>query len=151
MEKKSPLPLTPAPCPCIVAPDRNTVGGAVATADLLEGVGGLASQFAAERAARQSRRELDRTDFDRLRAAGFPLIGLPVEQGGLWDGPARSVRFACDLLRTLAQGDSSVALVCAMHPTVLAFWLLTPHAPTPFGDAWDEQRRRVLRTVEEGA
>lgn len=64
-------------------------------ADVLERVGGLASQFAAERAARQSRRQLDRSDFDRLRATGFPLIELPVEQGGRWDGPARSVRFAC--------------------------------------------------------
>ena len=123
----------------------------MATADVLERVADLANQFAAERAARQSRRELDRSDFDRLGAAGFPLAGLPVEQGGLWDGPARSVRVACDLLHTLARGDSSVALVCAMHPWVVAFWLVAPRAPRPFHDAWDEQRRQVIGSVEEGA
>jgi alkylation response protein AidB-like acyl-CoA dehydrogenase len=119
--------------------------------DILERVMGLAGQFAAERANRQSRRALDPADFDRLRATGLPLIGLPAVQGGLWDGPDRSVRVACDLLHALAQGDASVALVCAMHPGVLAFWLLSPRAPAPFDTAWDEQRRRVLQTVADGA
>jgi hypothetical protein len=53
----------------------------------------------------------------------------------------------CELLRTLAHGDSSVALVCAMHPTVLSFWLTNPQVPDPFQAAWESQRRHIFQTV----
>ena len=55
------------------------------------------------------------------------------------------------MLRILAHGDSSVALVCAMHPVVLNFWMATAQAPPPFDQAWEEQRRLIFRRVCEGA
>ena len=51
----------------------------------------------------------------------------------------------------LAHGDSSVALVCAMHPVVLNFWMATPEAPPPFQKSWEEQRRSIFRNVCGGA
>ena len=41
-----------------------------------------------------------------------------------------------EILRALAAGDSSVALVSAMHPAVLSFWLATSVAPAPYTDGW---------------
>ena len=111
----------------------------------------LAAEFADQRRARQQRRELDSADFDRLKAAGFPLSGVPVAQGGLWQDVPGSTRTVCELLRTLARGDSSVALVLAMHPTVLGFWLATPAAPEPFDAPWQKQRHQIFQTARDGA
>ena len=105
---------------------------------VLDGVRALAAEFAQQRNERQRRRALDPADFDRLREAGFLLCAVPVEHGGLWEGASRSTRLVCELLRTLAHGDSSVALVAAMHPAVLATagWLVPPdRAPEPFRGA----------------
>src|SRR5688572_13231227 len=90
---------------------------------LFRGVEALSAEWAAQRPERQRRRELDAADFNRLAQTGFPLVGVPTEQGGMWQDERRSTRPVCELLRVLARGDSSVALVCAMHPTVLSFWL----------------------------
>lgn len=111
----------------------------------------LSTEFAADRRERQRRRELVPTDFARLREAGFPLTGVPVDQGGVWESAPRSARPICDMLRVLAHGDSSVALVCAMHPTMLNLWIATPEAPAPFAKAWEEQRRAIFRDVGGGA
>jgi len=78
------------------------------------------AQFAAERRVRQQRRELAAADFVQLREAGFLLTGVPIEEG-IWESVQRSARPICDMLRVLAHGDASVALVCAMHPVVLNF------------------------------
>jgi alkylation response protein AidB-like acyl-CoA dehydrogenase len=118
---------------------------------ILGNVQELAAEFAAERSARQQRRALDPTDFARLREAGFLLTGVPAEQGGIWESVARSTRPICDVLRALAHGDSSVALVCAMHPAVLGFWLATPQVPLPHQDAWAAQRRHVCQAATNGA
>jgi alkylation response protein AidB-like acyl-CoA dehydrogenase len=118
---------------------------------ILANVSELAARFAADRAERQQRRALDRADFDALRDAGFLLTGVPVDQGGIWESAARSARPVCDILRALARGDSSVALVCAMHPSVLGFWLSCPDAPPPHQDAWQAQRRRFFDTARDGA
>jgi alkylation response protein AidB-like acyl-CoA dehydrogenase len=118
---------------------------------VLAAVQEIATQFAQQRRERQARRTLDPADFARLASAGFLLSGVPIEQGGLWATTARSTRLVCELVRTLARGDSSVALVCAMHPTVLGFWLATPTAPEPFATAWDEQRRAIFQTALDGA
>jgi alkylation response protein AidB-like acyl-CoA dehydrogenase len=53
--------------------------------------------------------------------------------------------------RTLAAGDPSVALVAAMHPAVLAFWLGTDAVPEPHADAWVDQRTRIFEGVRRGA
>ena len=113
----------------------------------------LAAQFAQDRHARQRRRELDPSDFDRLREAGFLLTGVPVTEGGLWEDERRSTRPIVELLRVLAHGDASVALVAAMHPSVLfaGGWLSTPKAAPPFDAPWAAQRRQIFDTVREGA
>lgn len=114
----------------------------------------LASRFAAERAERQARTALHPADFDALRAAGYLLCGVPADQGGTFVDAARSVREVAGLLRTLARGDSSVALVCAMHPAVLSYWLTTPVLPpesAALQGAWDRQRRRLFALARDGA
>jgi hypothetical protein len=108
--------------------------------------GEIAARFAQECRARQRRRELLQADFDHLREAGFLRTVVPVNQGGLWENVERSTRPICELLRTLAHGDSSVALVASMHPAVLVSvgWLTLPTAPPPFQAGWEAQRRWVF-------
>jgi hypothetical protein len=76
----------------------------------------IAVNFAEERRERQQRRNLVASDFDRLRDVGFLLTGVPVGYGGIWESVPRSARPICEMLRILAHGDTSIALVCAMHP-----------------------------------
>jgi alkylation response protein AidB-like acyl-CoA dehydrogenase len=117
---------------------------------VLKQVGEVAATFAADRRSRQLRRNLDRADFDRLAAAGFLLTGVPEPMGGLWQDIARSTRPISEILRTLAKGDPSVALVSAMHPAVISFWLCQPAAPEPYTSAWAEQSRWVSQTALDG-
>lgn len=119
-------------------------------ATVTDQVRAAASEFAEDRASRQLRRELVTADFDRLRAAGLHLTGVLADQGGLWESVAQSTRPIAELLRILASGDSSVALVASMHPTVLSFWLATPQV-TPADQAnWSAQRDWVSQTAYEG-
>ena len=120
------------------------------TDTILAGASRLAEEFASERAERQRRKTAERTDFDRLRDAGIPLMALPVEFGGTWESLAQSVRPMCNVLRTLAHGDPSVSLVSSMHPLVLSAWRI-PQVPKPFAEAWNRQRSEVFDTVHEGA
>jgi alkylation response protein AidB-like acyl-CoA dehydrogenase len=116
-----------------------------------EAVRTLAARFAAERADRQRRRSLHTEDFTELQRTGFPLLAVPAERGGHWRSIAASTRPVSEALRWLAHGDSSVALVAAMHPSVLSFWLASPEAPEPYRRAWREQQARVWDTVHAGA
>lgn len=75
------------------------------------------------------------------------MLPVPAEQGGAWSG-AVSLRPIADALRTLAAGDPSPALVSAMHPAVLAFWLAND---APECDAWVSQQSAVFATVAAGA
>jgi alkylation response protein AidB-like acyl-CoA dehydrogenase len=118
---------------------------------IYQNIRALSADFAAERQERQQRRELVAADFARLRDTGFLLTGVPIEYGGIWQSVRQSARPICEMLRILAHGDSSVALVCAMHPVVLNFWMATAQAPPPFDQAWEEQRRSIFRRVCEGA
>jgi alkylation response protein AidB-like acyl-CoA dehydrogenase len=114
---------------------------------VLANVGKVAADFAADRPARQKRRHLEKQDFDRLAAAGFLLTGVPASVGGLWQDIKRTTRPVSEILRTLARGDASVALVSAMHPAVLSFWLCQPEAPTEYKQAWREQSNFVAQTA----
>ena len=116
-----------------------------------ENIRAVSAEFAMQRRERQQRRELVAVDFAKLGDAGFLLTGVPVEYGGVWQSVRQSARPICDMLRIMAHGDSSVALVCAMHPVVLNFWMSTAQAPPPFDQAWEEQRRSIFRKVCEGA
>ena len=119
---------------------------------ILEKVRELAADFAGERRERQQRRELVQADFDRLRDTGFLRTGVPVEHGGIWESLQRSNRAVCEMLRALAHGDSSVALVATMHPSVLQYtgWLSLLEAPHPYREAWDEQRRWAFQMAKDG-
>jgi alkylation response protein AidB-like acyl-CoA dehydrogenase len=119
-------------------------------AEIKANVQKVSAEFGADRRTRQKRRELVREDFDDLISAGFHLTGVLAEQGGLWESPPKSTRKICELLRTLAHGDSSVALVSSMHPCVLAFWLTTPTVPEPANAAWQEQRNACSRLALDG-
>ena len=121
------------------------------TARVLDAVTRISERFAADRHDRQRRRELDPADFEALRGAGFYLTGVPVEAGGLFESVAKSTRPVGEMLRSLARGDSSVALVMSMHPAVLSFWLATPEVPEPDRAAWARQRDFVFRMATEGA
>jgi alkylation response protein AidB-like acyl-CoA dehydrogenase len=123
----------------------------VEAATVHENIRALSADFAMQRRERQQRRELVAADFARLGDAGFLLTGVPVEHGGIWQNVRQSARPICEVLRILAHGDSSVALVCAMHPVVLNFWMATAQAPPPFDKAWEEQRRSIFQRVCEGA
>lgn len=118
---------------------------------VLKNVGEVSSRFSSQRTERQRRTALAEADFSTLRDAGFLLTGVPVEQGGVWENLRRSARPVCEILRILAHGDPSVALVSAMHPSVLAVWLASPTVPTPYRDLWTSQRRYVFETARAGA
>jgi len=118
---------------------------------VLKNVGELSSRFAAERNERQQRRALVASDFAALRDAGFLLTGVPVEEGGVWQDLRHSARPVCEILRVLAHGDPSVALVCAMHPSVLVVWLTSPEVPPPFQKTWAAQRSEIFQTARDGA
>jgi alkylation response protein AidB-like acyl-CoA dehydrogenase len=119
--------------------------------EVLENVVRVAERWAGDRHARQRRCELDPADFAELAAAGVPLAGVDADRGGLFRGVAESTRPVAEILRTLARADASVALVCAMHPAVLAFWHATPEVPEPARAAWSAQRAEVSALAAGGA
>lgn len=111
----------------------------------------LAAEWAEDRSARQRRRHLCADEFSRLAETGFLRMAVPAARGGTWESVRQSVRPVCETLRALAHGDSSVALVAAMHPSVLAFWLASPEAPEPYRAAWEAQQAEVFGAVLEAA
>lgn len=72
---------------------------------------------------------------------------VPRESGGLWRSVADTTHPICNVLRTLASADPSVALVASMHPSVLGFWLSKPDESRA---AWTRQRAAVFATAAEG-
>lgn len=112
----------------------------------------ISDQFDAQRRDRQIRRHLEQADFDQLAEAGFLLTSIPREHGGLWEDVPRSTRQVSELLRILAQGDPSVALVACMHPAVLftVGWLSLQPPPSE-RRAWEEQLAWVFSTTRQGA
>jgi alkylation response protein AidB-like acyl-CoA dehydrogenase len=116
--------------------------------ELAANVDELAGRWREQRGERQARRTLDSQDFRDLADAGFLRTMVPTERGGMWESVAQTTRPLSAALRTLAAADPSVALVSAMHPAVLGFWLATPDPDQP---AWEEQREAVVTTAIEGA
>ena len=115
--------------------------------ELSSRLGEIGSRWRADRPTRQSRRSLDRADFDALRDAGLLTAIAPVDVGGLWHDAASSARPLCELYRTLASADPSVALVSSMHAAVVAFWLASPDASQP---DWEDQRQAVFASAVAG-
>lgn len=127
------------------------MAGTIDAAAVLESVQQVARGFVTRRRERQQRRELDPYDFAALREAGFLLTGVPGHDGGLWLDVPRSTRPIAAIVRALARGDPSVALVSSMHPAVLSFWLATPDVPAPDAGAWRAQRQEVFASALAGS
>lgn len=108
----------------------------------------LVETWLPRRAERMARKALDKADFEALAKAGLTLTGVPADLGGLWQGPARSARPVALLLRKLASVDPSLALVAAMHPTVLLMWMTGTSEDVPAG--WKKHRDNVLGEAGEG-
>lgn len=123
------------------------------TTTILENVRHISTEFANDRRERQVRRHLEPADFEQLREAGYLLTAVPTEYGGTWKDLRHSLRPVCEILRVLAHGDPSVALVASMHPCVLLTvgWLTLKQAPDPYEAIWDEQRRWVFESARNGA
>jgi alkylation response protein AidB-like acyl-CoA dehydrogenase len=114
---------------------------------LHEGIQAIVDQWKPQRAERQSRRHLDQVDFDALRDAGWLSAVVPTDFGGQWRDTASSPRQLCEALRLLASADPAVALVSAMHPAVIGYWLLNPDASQP---EWETQRAAVFASAIAG-
>ena len=109
----------------------------------------IAERFASNRQERQQRRHLVKSDFAELAAAGFTRVAVPTSDGGFWESLSTATRPICQALRTLAQGDSSVALVSAMHPAVLSYWLVA-REKNPTEPHWVAQAETVFQSANEG-
>lgn len=118
------------------------------SAEVIDKLAHIAEGFAAETRERQRRRHLEPADFDALKEAGFLLTGVPVSDGGLWRGVANSTRDYSTMVRTLAHGDPSVALVAAMHPAVMVFFL-SVESVDDVPDAWVAQRQQLISRAKE--
>lgn len=120
-------------------------------ATVLDHVTDISRRFASERKERLSRRRLERADFAALADAGYLGLAVPTTMGGTFETFAASTRATAEVLRSLAQGDPAVALVAAMHPAVLAFWLAVDEAPDPAERAaWTDQRSFVFQSALDG-
>ncbi len=111
----------------------------------------IAADFSGQRAMRQVRGHLERADFDLLAQAGFLRTGLGAKDGGLWLGVRQSTRPYAEMIRVIAMGDPSVALVAAMHPCVLAIWYAAGDPPPELASLWRAQSDWVFGTVKAGA
>lgn len=116
--------------------------------ELAGSVADLADRWRSDRPERQARRHLDQADFDALAGTGFLRAAAPPDHGGSVADIDRATRPLAEALRTLAGGDPSVALVSAMHPAVLGYWLATPG---PDKGPWADQRRGVFASVAAGS
>lgn len=121
------------------------------TTTVLRDVRAIAEGWATDRRERQRRRELHPADFEALESAGFLLTGVPVAQGGFFQDVQHSSRPISEILRALAHGDSSVALVSSMHPVVQAFWHASPSVPPEHAATWEQQREQVAELAKAGA
>ena len=108
----------------------------------------VAAGFAEDVISRQKRTQLDPDDFEQLKGTGFLLTGVPADQGGLWQGPARSARMYSEMVRTIAHGDPSVALVASMHPAVTGFFLGVESVDDE-PEAWRDQRQWVIESARD--
>lgn len=108
----------------------------------------LIERWSPDRPSRMPRVALEKADFDDLAAAGLTLTGVPTSHGGLWLDSRQSAAPVAGLLRKLARVDPSLALVAAMHPTVLAIWMVDLHEPAP--DGWKDQRAEVFDAARSG-
>ncbi len=115
--------------------------------ELENNIDALVASWLPQRAERMARQALDPADFAAMADAGMTLTGVHRDFGGLWDPAIRPERIIARLLRKLATADPSLALVTAMHPTVLLNWINDADGPPE----WADQRAFVFEQVRGGA
>lgn len=116
-------------------------------AELLQNISKVSEEFAKNRFERQTRRALHLEDFDKIKDAGYLLLTVPQDMGGMYVNLKSSIRTICDAVRILAHGDSSVALVSTMQPAVLANWLEHKTVPAEYEKEWAVQRKQIFEGV----
>jgi alkylation response protein AidB-like acyl-CoA dehydrogenase len=115
---------------------------------LEKNIDNLVASWLPQRSERMARQALDRADFAAMADAGMTLAAVHKDFGGLWDPAIRPQRVIARLLRKLATADPSLALVTAMHPTVLLNWINEGDGgQRPYAD----QRAFVFDQVRAGA
>ena len=110
----------------------------------------VAARFVEQRAERLNRTDLDRDDFTALAETGFLSTGIPASRGGLWRDMRQSTRLICELVRTVAKADPSLALVSTMHTAVLFFWLRDDSCPAADEKPWADQCDMIFSGVRDG-
>ncbi|MBV1876985.1 MAG: acyl-CoA dehydrogenase family protein [Pseudomonadales bacterium] len=118
---------------------------------IIENLSQIAAKFAGQRTERQQRRHLEKADFDLIAEAGFLQTGIAAADGGLWTDVQQCIRPYAAMIHTIAMGDPSVALVSAMHPCVLIFWIAAGKPPQEAAPAWQAQVDWITESVRQGA
>lgn len=108
----------------------------------------IAQNFRADRSNRLGQATLAASDFAALATAGFLQLSVPIDSGGHWAGLNNTGPQLAEIIRTLAKGDPSVALVAGMHPAVLAYWHANSHEQP--NQAATSQTQRVFASVLAG-
>ena len=116
---------------------------------ILRQIDEVSQDWARSRRARQLRTTLVKADFERLELCGYLKLTVPIVEGGLWDALSTAVRPICAGLRSLSSGDSSIALVAAMHPAVLSYWLVSS-PDLKERELWQPQFKMICETVKSG-
>jgi alkylation response protein AidB-like acyl-CoA dehydrogenase len=106
----------------------------------------ISDEMRNDRSARLGRTMLDPAEFQQLAEAGMWTLTVPTENGGTWVDGKSSTRGVVETVRTLAAGDAAVALVAAMHPGVISFWLNSRSDSR----GWTEQRDAVFESAMAG-
>lgn len=110
----------------------------------------IADQFRNQRKDRLGQTRIQSADFDALAGAGFLRLSVPVSLGGEWQGLADTGPELAEIIRSVAMGDPSVALVAAMHPAVVAYWHPVDNSPTdnlPIENSPTDQATEVFGDV----
>lgn len=113
--------------------------------EVLDRVAVVAAKFAAERRDRQAAVALDPAGLEAFADAGFHLLLVPRERGGLWESTARSTRPLAEALALIGGADSSLGLILSMEPFALFLtgWL-ADFDPVTVDPAWLAQRAAVF-------
>lgn len=108
----------------------------------------IANHLRTQRSERLGNTTLNAADFSAIADAGYLTLSVPIEMSGQWQNLQSTGPVLAESVRALARGDSSVALVAAMHPSVLAFW----HAGTQANplDVITHQAQRHFATALDG-
>jgi alkylation response protein AidB-like acyl-CoA dehydrogenase len=119
----------------------------VASRNAVEIAQRLAVPFAEREAAHDERGTFPHDNVRDVIDSGLLTLNVPSSHGGLGASLSQSL----DVLRTLAHGSPSTALMMAMHTAVLAHYLLDPElVPPSQRDAFERQREWAWKEAGAG-